>query len=192
MRQLRLYAVVVRGLRGPGYAEPALLALPYMLAEARMIATNAAASSPFAWRHTVARILHEGQGMLRLAVFGHDALDAIVAGALEGNDHALFLGRAVARLSIKLDQFDGPSSNGPACLTCRGAFWRERYPHSLVVLSADVPESTACLLLGLCGACHASFDSAKALQAAVVAALHQHFALRVRRLPPAVATMGHA
>jgi hypothetical protein len=182
--------MVGRGHRGSRHAQPPLLALPDLHAEAAMITHQAPIAR--SWRQTVAAALTEAAGLVRLTILPPECLDQLLDTARDGDPEACRLTTIVAQLSIRLDAHDTPSDDTPACLLCQRAFWCDRYPRVLAVLNADIPAPDACLVTGICCGCAAVHGSTEALHTAILAALRDRFGLALRTLPPFAITMGHA
>jgi hypothetical protein len=154
---------------------------------------TAPTADPLAWRPALVAAEREGGGAWRLwlaRLLSPGTIDELIDNARAGDRDARRLGAVLGEVIVRLDGFKEPSDVAPNCLLCASPFWRRCYPAIVGVLTGDIAEPHAGIVLGICGPCHGARDSAQALHADVVAALHKCFGLALR--PVLLHPAGHA
>jgi hypothetical protein len=159
-----------------------------------MIAAHTTAPEPVeAMLQTLQAARHEGNGVWRLSLLTAEAYAALLADAISGDAEAARLVHLLHHLRQQLDTGRTSSGSTPQCLLCGTEFEHDNALRVAGVLNAAVDVPVSGITVGVCSRCHETAAAETVLFDAVVRALGVRFGLgELRRLPPFVATAGHA
>jgi hypothetical protein len=133
------------------------------------------------------QVLEEGQSVVRVTILPADNAASLIAAAITGKPEAWHLLRTI---KDAIDHIE-TAPDAMYCLRCERPFSPTEHPEALAVLEAahDAP-TTGAIISGICAGC--CRGGRAALQDAVLSGYRDHYKLHARRLPPLVATAGHA
>ena len=115
-----------------------------------------------------------------------------LADAIAGDVEARRLLAACSNVHRRINVVTEPSQATSSCMICGARFWRDYTPEVIVVVGEYDNDDATPGVFGICSACVATHNTARALKNAVLAGYGARLGEPLRQLPPLVATAGHA
>jgi hypothetical protein len=145
-----------------------------------------------AWKLAVQSVLHEGQGVWRLAVVSGANIDSLCQRAMAGDLDAERCLTMLPRLFETLDSYEEPSPAAPTCLVCGASLWRGCAPGAVIVLSAARDEPSRVLVSAVCGGCWIACGTDTNRQTAILDGVRRNYGLEGLRVLPPLSAAGRA
>jgi hypothetical protein len=131
-------------------------------------------------------------GIYGIRIVPPSAAADILADAIAGDTEAKRLLAACADAHRRIKAVTEPSQTTSSCMICDARFWRDHTPEVIVVVGEYDNDGATPGVFGICSACFATHNTARALKNAVLAGCGARLGEPLRQLPMPIATAGHA